>query len=105
MRLPFLGAVTQFGLCSTMPKYERYREAWQLLREGSGCEEAHIFQNQGATPPQNAKTARSGDPEMGHPGETLSEPEKIPMGPGVARMQGAMNFFRSYLEKGGRVTR
>lgn len=62
-------------LCSTMPKYERYREAWELLRQASGCEA---------------------------PEETVSKPEKIPAGPAVARMQGAMNSFRSYLEKGGR---
>jgi PD-(D/E)XK endonuclease len=62
-------------LCSAVPKYEQYREAWQLLRE-AGC--------QGTTE------------------ETVSEPEEIPVGPGIARMQGAMNIFRSYLEKGGR---
>ena len=62
-------------LCSTMPKYERYREAWGLLREASGCEEAE---------------------------EAVSEPEEVPAGPAVARMQGAMNYFRNYLEKSGR---
>jgi hypothetical protein len=61
-------------LCSTMPKYEQYREAWHLLREAA-CEEAE---------------------------EPVSEPEEIPMGPAVQRMQGAMNFFRNYFEKGGR---
>jgi hypothetical protein len=34
--------------------------------------------------------------------EAVSEPQESPMGPAVARMQGAMNFFRNYLEKGGR---
>jgi hypothetical protein len=63
-------------LCSTMPKYEQYREAWHLLRKASGCEEA------------------SEDPVI--------EAEQSPMGPAVQRMQGAMNFFRNYLEKGGR---
>ena len=62
-------------LCSAVPKYEQYREAWQLLRE-AGCEEATE--------------------------ETVIEPQESPVGPGIARMQGAMNFFRSYLEKGGR---
>ena len=72
-------------LCSTMPKYEKYREAWQLLREVSGCEESAFSQNQG---------------EMRHP--TVSDPEETPMGPAMLRMQGAMSFFRDYLEKGGR---
>jgi len=89
-------------LCSTMPKYEQYREAWHLLKSPLlaksarnaaplGCEEtseepvseeSHFSQNQG---------------EMGHP--------RTPMGPAAARMQTAMNSFRSYLEKGGRVAR
>lgn len=51
-------------------KYEEYREAWQLLREASGGEEA-------------ATTV-----------------EETPMGPGLARMQTAMNYFRHYLERG-----
>jgi len=71
-------------LCSTMPKYEQYREAWQLLREVSECEEFAFSQNQG---------------EMGHP--TVSDSEETPMGPAMVRMQGAMSFFRNYLEKGG----
>ena len=75
-----MGAIT---LCSTMPKYERYREAWDLLREASGCEEPHFSQNQG---------------EMGHP----SEFEEAPKGPAMTRMQAALNSFRGYLEKGGR---
>jgi hypothetical protein len=65
-------------LCSTMPKYEQYREAWNLLRT-----------------PLLAKAAEEED--------TVSEPVEIPMGPGLARMQGAFNYFRSYLEKGGRT--
>ena len=60
-------------------KYEEYREAWHLLRKASGCEEA-------AEAP-------------------MSEPEETPMGPGMARMQAAMNSFRNYLEKGGRAPR
>ena len=63
-------------LCSTMPKYEQYREAWQLLREASGCE------------------------ELGE--ETVSEPVETAAGPAFVRMQAAMNSFRNYLEKGGR---
>jgi hypothetical protein len=59
-------------------KYEQYREAWHLLREASGCEESNFSQSQGESDPQ------------------------IPAGPATARMQGAMNFFRDYLEKGGR---
>ena len=63
-------------LCSTMPKYERYREAWNLLREASGVGESND--------------------------ETASGPEERPVGPGVARMHAAMNMFRGYLERGGR---
>ena len=60
-------------LCSTMPKYERYREAWDLLREAT--EELE---------------------------EPAPEPEQTPMGPGFARMRGAMNAFRRMMERGGR---
>jgi hypothetical protein len=63
-------------LCSTMPKYEEYREAWDLLREATGVGEAAE--------------------------EVVSEPRETPVGAGVARMQAAMNSFRNYLEKGGR---
>ena len=76
------------ALCSPMPKWEQYREAWHLLREASGIEESHFSQNQG---------------DVGHPAGV--EPDDAPMGPAVARMQGAMNFFRNYLEKGGRQVR
>jgi hypothetical protein len=60
-------------LCSTMPKYEKYREAWNLLRET--------------------------------PEEAVSEVEETSRGPALARMQAAMNSFRGYLEKDGRVTK
>ena len=79
------------SLCTTNggeEKYEEYREAWHLLREASGIGESHFSQKQG---------------EVGHPG--VSDAEETPPGPAVARMQGAMNFFRSYLEKGGRESR
>ncbi len=69
------------SLCTTNggeAKYEQYREAWHLLREASGCEESNFSQSHGESDPQ------------------------IPAGPATARMQGAMNFFRDYLEKGGR---
>jgi len=87
-----IGGQANLSLCTvgTWAKFEKYREAWDLLREATGCEEAHeephFSQNQG---------------EMGHP--AVSEPEERPMGPGVARMQAAMNSFRNYLEKGGRA--
>jgi hypothetical protein len=68
-----MGAIT---LCSTMPKYERYREAWELLREASGDGET--------------------------PEESVGKPEDAPTGLAMARMQRAFNFFRSSLEKGGR---
>lgn len=70
--------MSAISLCSTMPKYEQYREAWDLLREASGSEEAE---------------------------KPVSEPEDVPAGPAVARMQGALNYFRNYLEKGGRAGR
>ena len=66
-------------LCSTMPKYEKYREAWNLLREAPGCGET--------------------------PEEAVSEVEETPRGPAFVRMQVAMNSFRGYLEKDGRVTK
>jgi hypothetical protein len=64
------------SLCTTgsEAKYEGYREAWHLLREASGCEEA----------------------------ATVEEPAaETPLGPGLARMQAAMNYFKHYLERGG----
>ena len=60
-------------LCSTMPKYEKYREAWELLREATADEEVE---------------------EGVHSEETA-------IGPGFARMQGAMNAFRRMMERGG----
>ena len=73
-----LGAIT---LCSTMPKYEQYREAWDLLREASG------------ESPLEPKEGSNGAPV---------EFDEAPMGPAMARMQSAFNFFRNSLEKGGR---
>jgi hypothetical protein len=77
-----MGAIS---LCSTMPKYERYREAWHLLREATGCEES-----QGA-----------GNREE----DAASEQRDLPEGPAVARMRGAMSFFRSRMERGGGLGR
>ena len=80
-------------------KYEEYREAWHLLREASGIREetedgqaskTHFSQNQG---------------EVGHPPEIEVEADQTPMGPGLARMQNAFDFFRRQLEKGGRMPR
>ena len=59
-------------------KYEEYREAWHLLREASGSDESQ--------PP-------------------LSAPEETAMSPGLARMHGAMSFFRNHIEKNGRARR
>jgi hypothetical protein len=73
------------SLCTTggEAKYEEYREAWHLLRKASECGESAE--------------------------EGVSEPESAllrdRLGAGVARMQTAMNSFRNYLEKGGRVPR
>jgi len=74
-------------LCSHVAN-EEYREAWHLLQTRSECEESHF------SPDQR---------EAGHPPK--SELEGSPVGLGVARMQTAMNSFRSYLEKGGRAPR
>jgi hypothetical protein len=74
-------------LCSTMPKYEQYREAWHLLRKASGGEESHSSENQA---------------EVEHP--VVSEPEETPIGPGMARMQAA-NEFLSTLPGEGRAVR
>ena len=76
-----MGAIS---LCSTMPKYEEYREAWHLLREAAGCEESQVSGNQAED-------------------SLASELQEISRGPAVARMQTARNFFRHYLERGGRV--
>jgi len=70
-------------LCSTMPKYEKYREAWDLLREASE-EESPL------------------KPTSGLNGPPVDEFEKAPRGPAMARMQAAMSSFRGYLQKGGR---
>ena len=70
------GQRKSISLCTTEVgegKYERYREAWDLLRE-----------------------ATEGVEEPAH------EPEQSPMGPGFARMQGALNAFRRMMEKGVR---
>jgi hypothetical protein len=73
-------------------KYEDHREAWHLLREASGDEESHVSQNRR---------------DMRYPEirESEESPSEARMGPDVARMQGAMNFFRNYSEKGGRESR
>ncbi len=70
--------MSAISLCSTMPKYEQYREAWHLLKSPGLGEETE---------------------------EMVSGPDETPTGPAIQRMQGAMNFFRKYLEKGGRVAR
>ena len=71
-------------LCSTMPKYEKYREAWELLRKASVGEEDPL------------------KPESGLNGAPMDEFEDAPRGPAFARMQAAMKSFRGYLERGGR---
>jgi hypothetical protein len=76
-------------------KYEQYREAWHLLKEASGLVEE-------TEDPLLATSARSGAPSNSL---DCDEQGQTPMGPGVARMQQAFNFFRHYLEKGGRVPR
>ena len=79
-------------LCSTMPKYEQYREAWSLLKSPALG--------------KSAKDGASGAAEDGEANEELvGELEEAPAGPAVTRMQSAMNHFRNYLEKGGRVSR
>lgn len=77
-----LGALS---LCSTMPKYERYREAWELLREASGGDDAPLSEQRG---------------EVGL--AQVDESGNAPRGRAFERMQTAMNSYRSYLEKGGR---
>ncbi|MEP6643099.1 MAG: group I intron-associated PD-(D/E)XK endonuclease [Acidobacteriaceae bacterium] len=74
------------SLCTTggEAKYEDYREAWHLLRKASGCGEA-------------------AEESVSEPEEALAD--KATMGPGMARMQAAMDSFRNYLEKSGRAPR
>jgi hypothetical protein len=71
-------------LCSTMPKYEKYREAWDLLREASEYGESPL------------------EPKEGSNGTPVDEFEETPRGPAFARMQAAMNSYRGYIEKSGR---
>ena len=78
-------ATLSLGTVGTWAKFEKYREAWDLLREATGCEEADFSQGQGDAP--------------------VSETRERAAGPAVARMQTAMNAFRNYLEKGGRAPR
>jgi len=68
-------------LCSNSGEvnFEEYREAWHLLREAAGVEE---------------ETA------AGHRGESVGE--EVAMGAGLQRVQGAFDFFRRQLGKGGR---
>jgi hypothetical protein len=73
------------GTVGTWAKFEKYREAWDLLREATGCEEGNLSEDQGDAP--------------------VSETQESAAGPAVSRMQTAMNSFRNYLEKGGRVAR
>ena len=100
-----IGGLRSISLCTigTWAKFEKYREAWNLLRDATGCEESHFSQNPGDAPPENANNGRSGDPGAGHP--AVSDPEERPVGPGMVRMQTAMNSFRHYLERGGRTPR
>jgi hypothetical protein len=82
-----IGGQATLSLCTvgTWAKFEKYREAWDLLREATGSEEGPL------------------KPEPGLNGAPIDEFEERPMGPGMARMQTAMNSFRNYLEKGGRA--
>src|SRR5260370_4458762 len=81
-----IGGQSTLSLCTvgTWAKFEQYREAWDLLRKATGCEESHFSENQG---------------EAGHP--EVRDPEERPMGPGMARIPTATNFFLDSLEHGG----
>ncbi len=87
-------------------KYEEYREAWHLLREASGIEEAEASED-----PLLATSARSGAPTgsldsaQDESEAAAEDAEGTPMGPGLVRMQNAFNFFRRQLERGGRMPR
>ncbi len=82
-----IGGQASLSLCTvgTWAKFEEYREAWDLLRKATGCEESQLSQDGGDAP--------------------VSEARETAAGPAVARMQTAMNSFRNYLEKGGRAPR
>jgi len=101
------------SLCTREGKYEKYREAWELLREATGSvESVETLEN-----PCLATSARPFDAAQGgHGAPTAESPtekdilpkdevEQTPMGPGLVRMQNAFNFFRRQLERGGRVPR
>jgi hypothetical protein len=63
-------------------KYEKYREAWQLLREASDLKE----EIEGGKPVAEKSDA---NPTVSHAGDALG------------RFQAAGNFFKNYLERSG----
>jgi len=80
------------GLCSESnhARYEEYREAWHLLREGSevsseGSGDSKAAEGESCT--ENSASAESGG-EDHHPASALG------------RMEAAMNFFKQRLERG-----
>jgi hypothetical protein len=75
---------------SPTAKYEKYREAWQLLREAS---EAHT---------EGSEEGDGGDAEAGAEdaaGVESVEDHRPPTG-ALGRMEAAMNFFKQRLERG-----
>ena len=86
------------SLCTREGRYEEYREAWHLLREAAGNAESSD-DSLLATPGRDGAPRDSGTACD----EGVGEPAAMPMGPGVARMQNAFNFFRRQLERGGVV--
>jgi PD-(D/E)XK endonuclease len=75
------------GLCSKSPtaKYEKYREAWHLLREAS--EISSEASGEGESCAQDSAAGESGGGQP-HPAGALG------------RMEAAMNYFKQRLERG-----
>ena len=65
------------GTVGAEAKYEHYREAWSLLRKASEIEDSAVAESLGDR-----------------------EARESPMGPGMTRMQAALDQFRRFMERG-----
>ncbi|HEY6339734.1 MAG TPA: group I intron-associated PD-(D/E)XK endonuclease [Candidatus Sulfotelmatobacter sp.] len=76
------------SLCTPAGRYEKYREAWELLREAVGV---------GASDPTLSQTAG----KDGASAEDVKNRAEVHPTGVVGRMEASMNFFRRELEQGG----
>jgi PD-(D/E)XK endonuclease len=91
----FAGRATLI-LCSNSAgaKYEKYREAWSLLREASQI------------PEQSQENADAGSESVAAGGEPAAKVAGGPQSPGnvLGRMQATFNFVRQRLERGAALS-